>query len=161
MRKDLWSYYQSLGSKFRYALGKVLGTQDRPTLKLASHHCVLCLNPIKNHLNTCILDSHTHTNMSSITLNNHTYPSTQTKESQTKETLIIHRTYKKPYLKQNMAASISSNKTYQTQKVNILETLTIHLRKPNTNAWAFLMHDLPFYLPLSNMWMDGIKMKKP
>ena len=68
--------------------------------------------------------------MASLTLNKHTYPSIQTKESQTKETLIIHLTYEKPYLKQNMAI----NKTYQTQKVNILETLTIHVRKPNTNA---------------------------
>ena len=34
-RKDLWSYYQSMGSEFRYALRKVLGTQDRSTLGLA------------------------------------------------------------------------------------------------------------------------------
>ena len=54
------SYYQSMGSEFRYALGKVLGTQDRLILRLASHHCVLCLNPIKNYLNTYILNSHTH-----------------------------------------------------------------------------------------------------
>ena len=39
--KDLWSYYQSLGSEFRYTLGKVLGTQNRPTIRLASYHCVL------------------------------------------------------------------------------------------------------------------------
>ena len=84
--------------------------------------------------------THTHTNMhltnnmASLTLNKHTYPSTQMKESQTKETLLIHLTYEKPYLKQNMVASISSNKTYQTQKVKMLETLIIHLRKPNTNA---------------------------
>ena len=32
-RKDLWSYYQSMGLEFRYALGKVLGTQDHPTLR--------------------------------------------------------------------------------------------------------------------------------
>jgi len=57
--------------------------------------------------------------MASLTLNKHTYPSTQSKESQTKETIIIHLTYEKPYLKQDMAASISLNKTYQTQKVNI------------------------------------------
>ena len=77
---------------------------------------------------------HFKNNMASLTLSKHTYPSTQTKESQTKETLIIHLTCEPSYLKQNMAASISSNKTYQTQNVNILETLTIHLRKPNTNA---------------------------
>ena len=75
-RKELWSYCQSLGLEFRYALRKVLGTQDRPTLGLASHHCVLYLNPIKYHLNTCILDSHTDTHnmhlaksMASLTLN--------------------------------------------------------------------------------------------
>ena len=73
---------------------------------------------------------HLTNNMASLTLNKHTYPSTQLKESQTKETLIIHLTYEKPYLKQTMAI----NKTYQTQKVNILEILTIHVRKPNTNA---------------------------
>ena len=72
---------------------------------------------------------HLTNNMASLTLSKHTYPSTQTKE-----TLIIHLTYEKPYLKQNMVASISSNITYQTQKVNKLETLTMHLRKPNTNA---------------------------
>jgi len=55
---------------------------------------------------------HLTNNMASLTLNKHTYSSIQTKESQTKETLIIHLTYEKPYLKQNMAASISSNKTY-------------------------------------------------
>ena len=52
-----------MGSENRYALGKVLGTQDCPTLKLAFHHCVLCLNFIKNNVNTCILNSHTHTSM--------------------------------------------------------------------------------------------------
>ena len=72
--------------------------------------------------------------MTFLTLSKHAYPSTQTEESQTTETLIIHLTYEKPYLKQNMTASISSNKTYQTQNVNMLETLTMHLRKPNTNA---------------------------
>ena len=60
LRKDLWSYYQSMGSEFRYAFGKMLGTQDRLTLRLASYHCVLRPNLIKNHLNTCIQDSHTH-----------------------------------------------------------------------------------------------------
>ena len=52
-----------MGSEFRYAIGKVLGTQDRPTLRLASHHCVLYLNLIKNNLNTCILNLHTYTSM--------------------------------------------------------------------------------------------------
>ena len=51
-----------MGSEFRYILGKVLGTQDCPTLRLASHHCVLCLNLIKNKFNTSIL-THTHTSM--------------------------------------------------------------------------------------------------
>ena len=72
--------------------------------------------------------------MASLTLDKHTYLLIQTKESQTKETLIIHLTYEKPDLKQNMAAGISSNKTYQTQSVNILETPIIHLRKLNINA---------------------------
>ena len=75
-RNHEYSVLSSLGSEFRYALGNVLGTQDCPILRLASHHCVLYLNSIKNHLNTCILDSHTHThnnmhlanNMASLTL---------------------------------------------------------------------------------------------
>ena len=37
----------SMGLEFKYALGKVLGTQDRPTLRLASHHCVLILTLLK------------------------------------------------------------------------------------------------------------------
>ena len=53
---------KDMGSEFRYALGKVLRTQDRPTLRLASHHCVLCLNHDKNMFNTCTL-THTHTSI--------------------------------------------------------------------------------------------------
>ena len=59
LRNDLRSYYQSMGSEFWYALGKVLGTQDRPTLRLTSHHYVLHPNLIKNMFNTCIY-THTH-----------------------------------------------------------------------------------------------------
>ena len=51
-----------MGSEFWYALGKVLGTQDRSTLRLASHCCVLRLNLIKKIFNTYIL-THTHTSM--------------------------------------------------------------------------------------------------
>ena len=43
-----------MSSDFKYILRKVLGTQDCPTLRLASHHCVLRLNLIKNMFNTCI-----------------------------------------------------------------------------------------------------------
>ena len=50
---------KDMGSEFKYILMKVLGTQDQPTLRLASHHCVLRLNLIKNMFNTCIL-THTH-----------------------------------------------------------------------------------------------------
>ena len=62
-RNDHWSYYQSMDSEFRYVLGKVLGTQDRPNLRLASHLCVLRLNLIKSMFNTCIY-THTHTHTS-------------------------------------------------------------------------------------------------
>ena len=61
-KKYIWSYYQSLGLEFRYALGKVLGTQDHPTLRLAFHHRVLYLNIIKSNLNTCIY-TYPHTNI--------------------------------------------------------------------------------------------------
>ena len=75
-RKDLWSYYQSMGLEFRYPLGKVLGTQDRPTLRLASHHYVLCLNLIKSIFNICIYThTHTHYHTSKHTIW-HLYPKT-------------------------------------------------------------------------------------
>ena len=57
------SYYQTMGSKFRYGLGKVLGTQNRPSRGLVFTHCVLHLNPIKGTFNiasygaTCGLES--------------------------------------------------------------------------------------------------------
>ena len=60
--------------------------------------------------------------------------SKQKRAKHIEETLTIHLTFEKSYLKQNMVASISLNKTYQTQNINILETLIIHLRIPNTNA---------------------------
>ena len=53
---------RDMDSEFRYALGKVLDTQDRPTLRLASHHCVLHFNLIKNIFNICIY-THTHTSI--------------------------------------------------------------------------------------------------
>ena len=55
------SYYQSMGSKFRYGLGKVLGTQNYPTCGSASIYCVLCLNPIKGTFNMAYKHTHTHT----------------------------------------------------------------------------------------------------
>ena len=51
-----------MGLEFKYIFGKVLSTQERPTIRLASHYCVLCLNIIKSKFNTCIL-THTHTRM--------------------------------------------------------------------------------------------------
>jgi len=69
----------------RYVLGKVLGTQDRPTRRLASHHCVLHLNLNKSMFNTCILTlTHTsiHQNIQHgiIHPKTHTYPSIKHKE---------------------------------------------------------------------------------
>ena len=128
-RKDHLSYYQSMGSEFRYAIGKVLGTQDRPTLRLASHHCVLYLNLIKNNLNTCILNLHTHTSMH-LTHNHGIFILKQAylsihkaKENQTHtRNPNIHLAYENPiiHLKQG------SNLTWQ-QDINILQTLIIHL----------------------------------
>ena len=56
---------KDMGFGLRYGLGKVLGTQNRPTLRLTFSHCVLCLKSIKGILNIVIL-THTH---SSIHLN--------------------------------------------------------------------------------------------
>ena len=52
LRNDLFDLTsRDMGSEFRYGFGKVLGTQNHPTLGLASSHCILCLNPIKCILN--------------------------------------------------------------------------------------------------------------
>lgn len=125
-RKDLWSYHQSMGSDFRYALGKVLGTQDHLTLRLGSHHCVLCPNFIKNMFNTCI---YTHTCIS-IHLSIHswhhssqnTYPFLKQKRAKHKGNPSIHITYEKPY-----HTSTTRQQVYHHNKVNILQTLIIHL----------------------------------
>ena len=45
---------RDMGSELRYGLGNVLGTQNRSTLRLTSHHYVLYLNPIKDTHNTYI-----------------------------------------------------------------------------------------------------------
>ena len=50
---------RDIGSELRYNLGKVLGTQNYPTLKLASSHCVLCFNPIEGTLNIASITTHT------------------------------------------------------------------------------------------------------
>ena len=50
---------RDMSLELRYGLGKVLSTQNRPTLRLAFHHCVLCLNPIKGILNIVIELTHT------------------------------------------------------------------------------------------------------
>ena len=54
-------YYQSMCLEFRYGDEKVLDTQPYLTHESASTHCVLRLNLIKGVLNTCIIESHTHT----------------------------------------------------------------------------------------------------
>ena len=52
LRNDLFDLTsRDMGLEFRYGYRKVLGTQNRPTLGLASSHCILCLNPIKYILN--------------------------------------------------------------------------------------------------------------
>ena len=168
-----------MGSEFRYAIGKVLGTQDRPTLRLAFYHCVLYLNLIKNNLNTCILNLHTHTSMH-LTHNHGIFILKQAylsihkaKENQTQmRNPNIHLAYENPiiHLKQG------SNLTWQ-QDINILQTLIIHLSmfhhiikvNHNTNAWTFSMHDIPFtYLAATqhlwhwcmDMWMHGMASKQ-
>ena len=50
---------RDMDSELRYSFRKVLGTQNCPTLRLASHHCVLCLNPIKGTLNIVSILTHT------------------------------------------------------------------------------------------------------
>ena len=50
---------RDIGSKLRYNLRKVLGTQNCTTLGFASSHCVLCLNPIKVIFNITYILTHT------------------------------------------------------------------------------------------------------
>ena len=50
---------RDMDSDLRYGLGKVLETQNRPTLRLVSSHCVLCLNPIKGTFNIASILTHT------------------------------------------------------------------------------------------------------
>ena len=45
---------RDMSLELRYSLENVLGTQYCLTLRLASSHCVLCLNPIKGTLNIII-----------------------------------------------------------------------------------------------------------
>jgi len=77
---------RDMGSEFGYVLRKVLGTQDHPTLRLASYHCVLHLNLNEIMFNTCILN-YTHTSIrlsiqhDMIHPKTHTYPSIKHKES--------------------------------------------------------------------------------
>ena len=52
---------RDMSSELRYSLGNVLGTQNHPTLRLASFHCVLHPNPIKGMFNIVYL---THTRAS-------------------------------------------------------------------------------------------------
>ena len=54
------SYYQSMGSEFKYDFGKVLGTQNCSTRGLASTFCVLRLNLIKGIFDIAFY-THTHT----------------------------------------------------------------------------------------------------
>ena len=49
---------RNMGLELRYNLGKVLGTQNNPTLRLASSHCVLCLNTIKGTFNIASILTH-------------------------------------------------------------------------------------------------------
>ena len=113
-----------MGSEFRYALGKVLSTQDRPTLRLASHYYVLHINLIKNIFNTCIY-THTHTSIhlsiqyEILIPKQHTYPSTPKKKrtKHIKETLafIYH------------VKTCHTSNTCHKPSVNKLETLIMDL----------------------------------
>ena len=60
-RKDLFDLTsKDMGSDFGYSLGKVLSTQNSPTLGLASSHCVLYLDPIEGIFNIASILTHTH-----------------------------------------------------------------------------------------------------
>ena len=76
---------RDMGSEFRYIFGKVLGTQDFLTLRLASYHCVLRLKLDLIMFKTYLLNSHTHQHASKHTTwhhhpKTHTYPSIKHKK---------------------------------------------------------------------------------
>ena len=50
---------KDMGSELRYGFENVLGTQNCLTLRLASSHCVLCLNLIKGTFNISSILTHT------------------------------------------------------------------------------------------------------
>ena len=54
--------------ELRYGLGKVFVTQNHVTLGLASSHCVLYLNLIKDTLNIAYILTHTYTHTHTHTL---------------------------------------------------------------------------------------------
>ena len=56
------SYYQIIGSEFKYGDEKLLDTQPDLTRRSTSSHCVLRLNPIKGSFNIVIY-THTHTSI--------------------------------------------------------------------------------------------------
>ena len=104
----------------------VLGTQNCPTQMLASHHCVLRPNLIKNMFNTCIY-TRTHTSIHlSIQSQHHssqnTYPSLKQKRVKHKGNPSIHLTYEKP-----CSTSTTRQQAYHHSKANILQTLIMHL----------------------------------
>ena len=176
LKKDHWSYYQSISSEFRYVLRKVLGTQDCPTLRLASHLYVLRLNLIKNMFNTCIF-THTHTSI---------HLSIQHGIFHSKQNILIHLPKQKRtrHIKETLAF-IYDVKTYHTSKtyhsyhkpsINKLKTLIIdlsmfhHILRPKhkcmdiANAWltsTYLSAALHLWHRCMSMWMNGIKTKKP
>ena len=49
---------RDMSLELRYSLGKVLSTQNRPTRRLASSDCVLCLNTIKGTFNIASILTH-------------------------------------------------------------------------------------------------------
>ena len=103
-----------MGLEIRYTLGKVLGIQDCLTLRLASHHCVLHPNLIKNKFNTCIYTlTHTSIHLSIqhgiFIPKQHTYQP-KAREPNTKETLSCIKQGNHPSTATNIA-----RKTYYRQ----------------------------------------------
>ena len=93
-------------SELRYALGKVLGTHDRLTLRLASLHCVLILTLLKTHTHT---HTHTHTLITHLTYNMASFIPKQAY-------LSIHKAREIQIHKRNSSIHLTCERPYHTPK---------------------------------------------
>ena len=166
-----------MGFKFRYTFGKVLGTQDHLTLRLASHHCLLCLNFIKNMFDTCIY-THTHTSIhlsiyGIIHPKTHTYlPLNKRKPTQThmrnpsmwnpiihlkqgsNPNMAIIRSYKHSYSRSISHKHVHHKRCMFISMHDLPLLILQQLRTYDINAWTYEWMALKLRNPNLNIWLQ-------